>query len=245
MDEVEEVESVKREWSEAYSQTQDHIKAIGEYRKSGKIEEKNSLLRLNVMAQYGLSLLSLLELRLGLLARRLPTDKEVESAGVLLESLKAQSHTLQLNLRNANLQANANKGKSAQEERDLLLGGEDESTASRCNLQTEAAMKSAAESITENLHRTSQLIDQAKLEIERRKTTLMTIGQNCSAQYTGISFSMEQQAKDYFNKKFEWLIIEDIVNDNTEEELMRLILESRWRQQAGSSAKRIRTQPES
>jgi protein transport protein SEC20 len=87
---VEEVEKVKKEWNEAYSKTQDHIKAIGEYGKSGrsKEDEKNSLARLNGIAQDGLSLLSSLDFNLDLLAPQLPTQKEVDSARQLLQSWK-------------------------------------------------------------------------------------------------------------------------------------------------------------
>ncbi|KAI4346117.1 hypothetical protein L6164_013196 [Bauhinia variegata] len=185
---VEEVEKVKREWGETYSQTQNHIKAIGEYGKSGRAkEEKNSLQRLNGIAQDGLALLSSLQFKLDLLAPQLPTDEEVESARVLLESFKAQSQNLRLSLRNANLQAKANMRKAAQEERELLLGGGDESTARRRNLQTKAGMTSAAESITESLRRTRQLMVQ---EVERNTTTLMTVEES-----TGVLKKAESEYK--------------------------------------------------
>ncbi|XVF38549.1 hypothetical protein REPUB_Repub20aG0111500 [Reevesia pubescens] len=61
--------------------------------------------------------------------------------------------------------------KTAQKERELLLGGGEESTIRRRNLQTKAGMTSAAGSITESLHRTRQLMVQ---EVERSTSTLMT-----------------------------------------------------------------------
>lgn len=89
---MEEVEKVKREWFETYSKTQENIKAIGEYGKSGRANEENSSLRrLNGIAQDGLALLSSLQFRLDLLAPQLPTDEEVESATTMLESWKTQT----------------------------------------------------------------------------------------------------------------------------------------------------------
>ncbi|KAE8712400.1 hypothetical protein F3Y22_tig00110257pilonHSYRG00091 [Hibiscus syriacus] len=76
-----------------------------------------------------------------------------------------------MSLRNANLQAKDNMRKTGLKERELLLGGGEESTVRRRNLQTKAGMTSAAESITESLRRTRQLMVQ---EVERSTSTLMT-----------------------------------------------------------------------
>lgn len=97
---VEEVEKVKKEWDEAYRKTQDHIKAIGEYGKSagGAKEEKNSLSRLNGIAQDGLALLSSLHFTLDLLAPQLPTQQEAESARALLQSWKTLTQKYSLSL---------------------------------------------------------------------------------------------------------------------------------------------------
>ncbi|KAI9117075.1 hypothetical protein K1719_012074 [Acacia pycnantha] len=184
---VQVVDKVKREWYETYSKTQEHIKEIREYGKSGRSEEKNSLPRLNGIAQDGLALLSSLQFRLDLLAPQLPTDNEVESASTVLESWKTQSQSLRLSLRNANLQAKENMRKAAQEERELLLGGGSESTVRRRNLQTKAGMTSAAESITESLRRTRQLMVQ---EVERSTSTLMTVEES-----TGVLKKAESEYK--------------------------------------------------
>ncbi|KAK7331223.1 hypothetical protein VNO77_25441 [Canavalia gladiata] len=185
---VEEVEKVKREWDETYSKAQEHIKAIGEYGKSGRPnEEKNSLARLNGIAQDGLALLSSFIFNLDLLAPQLPTEQEVLSARTLLQSWKTLAQDLRLSLRNANLQAKANLRKAAQEERELLLGGGEESTVRRRNLQTKAGMTSAAESITESLRRTRQLMVQ---EVERNTSTLMTLDES-----TGVLKKAESEYK--------------------------------------------------
>ncbi|XP_027933489.1 uncharacterized protein LOC114188993 [Vigna unguiculata] len=185
---VEEVEKVKKEWDETYKKTQKHIEAIAEYGKSRREkEETNSLARLNGIAQDGLSLLSSFLFTLDLLAPQLPSPPEVKSARALLQSWKTLTQNLRLNLRNANLQAKANLRKSAQEERELLLGGGEESTARRRNLQTKAGMTSAAESITESLRRTRQLMVQ---EVERNTTTLMTIDES-----TGVLKKAESEYK--------------------------------------------------
>uniref|UniRef100_I1L099 Sec20 C-terminal domain-containing protein n=1 Tax=Glycine max TaxID=3847 RepID=I1L099_SOYBN len=97
------------------------------------------------------------------------------------------SQSLRLNLRNANLQAKANLRKAAQEERELLLGGGEESTVRRRNLQTKAGMTSAAESITESLRRTRQLMVQ---EVERNTSTLMTLDES-----TGVLKKAESEYK--------------------------------------------------
>ncbi|CAN1760027.1 hypothetical protein LINPERHAP1_LOCUS7365 [Linum perenne] len=191
MDEVvEAVEKTKQEWDEAYSTTQVHIKSIEEYGKSrdaGASQEKNSLPRLNGLAQDGLALLQSLEFKLDLLAPQLPTDDQVKSTQSLFESWKKQSHSLRLSLRNANLQAKANMRKAAQDERELLLGGGEESTVRRRNLQTKAGMTSAAESITESLRRTRQLMVQ---EVERSANTLVTFDES-----TGVLKKAESEYK--------------------------------------------------
>lgn len=185
---VEEVEKLKKEWDETYTKTQEHIEAIGEYGKSGRAkEEKNSLARLNGIAQDGLALLSSFLFTLDLLAPQLPSEQEVQSTRALLQSWKTLTQSLRLNLRNANLQAKANLRKAAQEERELLLGGGEESTVRRRNLQTKAGMTSAAESITESLRRTRQLMVQ---EVERNTTTLMTLDES-----TGVLKKAESEYK--------------------------------------------------
>ncbi|TKY72327.1 transport protein sec20 [Spatholobus suberectus] len=89
---VEEVEKLKKEWDETYTKTQEHIEAIGEYGKSGRAkEEKNSLARLNGIAQDGLTLLSSFLFTLDLLAPQLPSEQEVQSARALLQSWKTLS----------------------------------------------------------------------------------------------------------------------------------------------------------
>ncbi|KAH7571213.1 hypothetical protein ACOSQ2_013792 [Xanthoceras sorbifolium] len=179
MDEVvEAVEKAKKEWDEAYKKTQEHIKAIENYGKSRRDtdEEKeknsNSFPRLNGLAQDGLALLNSLQFQFDLLSPQLPSDDQVQAAKMLLQSWNKQCTSLHLSLRNANLQAKANVRKAAQEERELLLGGGEESTIRRRNLQTKAGMTSAAESIAENLRRTRQLMVQ---EVERSASTLMTV----------------------------------------------------------------------
>lgn len=173
MDEiVKAVEEVKKQWNETSYQTQKHIKMIEDYGKSSDMSgEKNSLPRLNGLAQDGLAMLNSLQLKLDVLAPQLPVYDEVQSAQALLENWKQHCQSLRVALRNANLQAKANIRKTAQQERELLLGGGSESTARRRNLQTKAGMTSAAESITESLRRTRQLMAQ---ELDRSASTLMT-----------------------------------------------------------------------
>ncbi|CAK7327327.1 unnamed protein product [Dovyalis caffra] len=171
MDEVvEAVEKAKKEWEETYSKAQEHIKAIQDYDVKSS-SSAASLPRLNGLAQDCLALLQSLQFQLDLLAPQLPTHDQVKSALQLLDSWKQLYQDLRVSLRNANLEAKANMRKAAQQERELLLGGGEESTIRRRNLQTKAGMTSAAESITESLRRTRQLMVQ---EVERSTSTLMT-----------------------------------------------------------------------
>uniref|UniRef100_A0A7N0TRT1 Sec20 C-terminal domain-containing protein n=1 Tax=Kalanchoe fedtschenkoi TaxID=63787 RepID=A0A7N0TRT1_KALFE len=103
---------------------------------------------------------------------QLPSYNEVEGAQSLLESWKNQLHSLRVNWKKANLQAKDNMRKAAQQERELLLGSGEESTIRRRNLQTKAGITTAAESITDSLRRTRQLMVQ---EVERNANALMTV----------------------------------------------------------------------
>ncbi|XP_050219487.1 uncharacterized protein LOC126669892 [Mercurialis annua] len=193
----EEVDNLKKEWEEAYSNTKHHIKSIEEFGKKSRIssdgvapatgENNNSLPRLNGLAQDGLALLQSLQFKLDLFAPQLATDDQVQSAQTLLQSWKTLIQSLRLSLRNANLQAKANMRKVAKEERELLLGGGEESTIRRRNLQTKAGMTSAAESITDSLRRTRQLMVQ---EVERSANTLVTFEES-----TGVLRKAESEYK--------------------------------------------------
>ncbi|CAM8906114.1 unnamed protein product [Rhodiola kirilowii] len=170
---VEAVDKVKRDWGDTFVQVEGHIKSIEECGKGGNpADDINSLPRLNRLAQDGLSLLSSLLFQLDLLAPQLPLYTEVESAQSLLESWKNQLQSLRGKWKRANLQAKENMRKAAQKERELLLGGGEESTIRRRNLQTKAGMTTAAESITDSLRRTRQLMVQ---EVERNANALMTV----------------------------------------------------------------------
>ncbi|XP_031486564.1 uncharacterized protein LOC116255012 isoform X2 [Nymphaea colorata] len=173
---VEAVEKLKKEWDNTLNEMVEHVREIEGYGKPGK-EALNTLPRLNAAVQDGLSLLRSLQFRLDLLSEQLPTEEEINSAKLTLKSWKDQCNSLRLSLRNANLEAKANMRKAAQAERELLLGGGEESTIRRRNLQTKAGMTSAAESITESLRRTRQLMVQ---EVERSANTLMTFDNSTS-----------------------------------------------------------------
>ncbi|KAL6988134.1 hypothetical protein U1Q18_013882 [Sarracenia purpurea var. burkii] len=184
------VEKAKKEWDVAYGRIKETIKLIEDYGKStgrSTAEQKDSLPRLNGIAQDNLALLASLQFNLDLLAPQLPTDDEVQAAQSLHESWKHQIQSLRLSLRNANLQAKANMRKAAQEERELLLGGGEDSTIRRRNLQTKAGMTSAAESITDSLRRTRQLMVQ---EVERSASTLTAVEES-----TGVLRKAESEYK--------------------------------------------------
>ncbi|KAH1208840.1 Protein transport protein sec20 [Glycine max] len=155
---VEEAEKVKKEWDETYKKTQEHIEAIAEYGKPGRAkEEKNSLARLNGIAQDGLALLSSFLFTLDLLAPQLPSEPEVQSTRALLQSWKT------------------------------LTQKENYFWVAEKSPQTKAGMTSAAESITESLRRTRQLMVQ---EVERNTSTLMTLDES-----TGVLKKAESEYK--------------------------------------------------
>ncbi|CAF2128622.1 unnamed protein product [Brassica napus] len=188
MDEVVvvEVEKTKREWEDAYEKAIKHITAIQECGKSRRGEEKVSLLRLNGLAQDGLSLLNSLQFNLDLLAPQLPSDDHVQS---LLETWKNQYQSLRVNLRSANLQAKDTMRKAAQQEAwlELLLGGGTESTELRRKRQANAGVTSDTESITESLRRSRQLMVQ---EVERSTNTLVAFDES-----TGVLKKAENEYK--------------------------------------------------
>ncbi|CAL9759276.1 unnamed protein product [Musa acuminata subsp. burmannicoides] len=189
MDEVAQaVANIKKEWDQSILQIQEHIKSIESCGTSGRgTEEANSLPRLNGAAQDALALLRSLQFKLDFLAQQLSTEEEMQSAQLTLEFWKEQYQTLHSSLRNANLQAKSNIRKAAQEERELLLGGGEESTIRRRNLQTKVGMTSAAESITESLRRTRQIMVQ---EVERSANTLATFEES-----TGVLRKAESEYK--------------------------------------------------
>ncbi|KAL6633842.1 hypothetical protein ACP70R_026513 [Stipagrostis hirtigluma subsp. patula] len=179
MDKVtEDVMNLKKEWSQAVTQLEECINAFKSCGKTGKgTEEAQSLPGLNRAAKDALQLLKTLQFRLDFLAQQLPTFEEVQSAQATLLSWEEHHKKLRASLNNAKCQAKENIAKAAQEERELLLGGGEESTIRRRNLQTKAGMTSAAESITESLRRSRQLMVQ---EVERSANTLATFDESTS-----------------------------------------------------------------
>ncbi|XP_075498292.1 uncharacterized protein LOC142536816 [Primulina tabacum] len=191
---VEEVEKIKEDFRETYTETRKHIHSIQEYGKRitepDNIEgegSKDSLPRINGLVQDGIKMLQSLQFRLDLLAPQIPSVDDAEKAQSLAQSWQNQIQSLRMDLRNANLQAKANMKKAVQQERELLLGGGEESTTRRRNLQTKAGMTSAAESITESLRRTRQLMVQ---EVERSASTLITFEES-----TGVLRKAETEYK--------------------------------------------------
>ncbi|XP_062108971.1 uncharacterized protein LOC133819684 [Humulus lupulus] len=188
----EEVEKAKKEWDETFAKLVNQIKAIENYGKSTSTEQdeirtSDSLPRMNGVAQDCLAVLNSLQFKLDLLAPQLPTDDQVQSAKTLLESWTNRSQSLRSSLRNANMKAKDNIRKAAQEQRELLLGGGEESTIRRRNLQTKAGMTSAAEGITESLRRTRQLMVQ---EVDRTANILTTTDES-----TGVLRKAESEYK--------------------------------------------------
>lgn len=96
---VEEVEKVKKEFQEIENHLSENIKSIQEYGKANKVlsspeeveqQSKDSLPRLNGLAQDGLNLLQSLHFKLDLLAPQLPSDDRVQQAQDLANSWEKQ-----------------------------------------------------------------------------------------------------------------------------------------------------------
>lgn len=92
---IEEFNKTKKDWDDGYVQTLDHIHAIENYGKSrstatGDVAKKDSLPRLNGLAQDGLSLLTTAQFNLDLLVPQLPTDDHIQNARMLLLSWSKQ-----------------------------------------------------------------------------------------------------------------------------------------------------------
>ncbi|KAJ0974315.1 hypothetical protein J5N97_016280 [Dioscorea zingiberensis] len=188
MDEVvQAVADLKKEWEQTSVQVRERVKAIEACGNSGRgTEEASSLPRLNGAAQDGLALLRSMQFKLDLLAPQLPTFKESQSEQATLNSWKDEYQSLHLGLRNANFQAKANIRRVVQEERELLFGGGEESTVRRRNLQTKAGMTSAAESITESLRRTRQLMVQVNFSSCPEQST--SVLKEAESEYKGLHF---------------------------------------------------------
>ncbi|GKB88568.1 hypothetical protein Tco_0960840 [Tanacetum coccineum] len=75
---INEFKKTKKDWDNAYIQTQSHIKSI---EKHGLNKEKGelSLARLNGLAQDGLAMLSSAQFNLDLLIPQLPSDEDVQN----------------------------------------------------------------------------------------------------------------------------------------------------------------------
>lgn len=98
---VEEVEKLKKEFEETHNEILEHIKLIQEYGKSSRSlsseeeeeevqQSKNSLPRLNGLAQDCLNSLQSLHFKLDLLAPQLPSDDQVQQVHNLSHSWEKQ-----------------------------------------------------------------------------------------------------------------------------------------------------------
>lgn len=171
----EEMVETQKRWAEACELASAHVKALCTCGLEGGTADSASLPRLNALAQDCLASLRSLQRRFDLLAHQSISVEEKDACMKLLEGWKTQYQNLHAALRSANLQAKANIQKAAKSERDLLLGGGEESTNLRRNLQTQAGMSAAAESVTESLRRTRQMMVQ---ELERGFSTLTTLDES-------------------------------------------------------------------
>ncbi|KAJ7532933.1 hypothetical protein O6H91_13G026200 [Diphasiastrum complanatum] len=181
------LEKVVSEWEAGYAQANGKIQELAACGSKGGIADAASLPRLNASAQDSLALLRSLQLQLEVLAPQHPNEEDSEHYQKKLKQWKGSLEKLRLSLRNANLQAKRNIDTHAKEEREALLAGGKDATMRRRNLQTQAGMTGATESVTESLRRTRQMMAQA----ERGISTLSTLDQSnltlrkAESEYTG------------------------------------------------------------
>ncbi|CAM6129824.1 unnamed protein product [Calypogeia fissa] len=162
---------VRKEWEDAILALNENMKALEACGSVGR-RDKAALPRLNAAVQDRLTSMHSLIVRFEFLAQQLPSEEESEASLKTVQQWKDQYKALRTNARSANLKAKSNMEKAAKEERELLLGGGEEATIRRRNLQTQAGMASAAESITDGLRRTRQLMVQ---EVERGINTIQSL----------------------------------------------------------------------
>lgn len=166
---------LKHRWTEACHAVAAHTLALRSCGLQGGSSDSARLPRLNALAQDCLVTLRSLQRQFELLAQQLVSAEEKDSCSRMVKEWKDEYQVLHSTLRSANLEAKANILRATKKERDVLLGGGQESTNLRCNLQTQAGMSAAAESITDSLRRTRQMMVQ---ELERGANTLATLDES-------------------------------------------------------------------
>ncbi|EFJ17995.1 hypothetical protein SELMODRAFT_420408 [Selaginella moellendorffii] len=171
------LEKIERDWEGMRRDAKSKIDAVAACRSVG---DARSLPRLNALAQDSLAAIRSLMGNMEVLIPQHPSEEASEGYELLLSNFKDEYEALRLSLRSANLRAKSNIGKSANEEREMLLSGGKEGTLRRRNLETQAGMAAAAENVTETLRRTRQLMVQ---EIDRGSTTLSALDHSSTMLY--------------------------------------------------------------
>ncbi|CAM6017505.1 unnamed protein product [Sphagnum balticum] len=167
-------EQVQKLWADATQAAQKQLQAIVACEST---RDAAALPRMNALVQDRMATLRSLMLRLELIAQQYPTEEGSESCSRMLQEWKDQYQALRMSLRNANVQAKVNVEKAAKDEREQLLSGGEDATLRRRQLQTKAGITAAAESITDGLRRTRQMMVQ---EVERNTATLSMLDESNS-----------------------------------------------------------------
>ncbi|KAL2651726.1 hypothetical protein R1flu_019854 [Riccia fluitans] len=168
-------ELVQKQWQEATSDLPEKIQAVETCGSAGAISAKATLPRLNAAVQDRFTAMQSLVLQLELISQQHSSEEMGEVCVRKLHDWKKQLNEFRLSLRNANKSAKLNIERAAKRERELLLAGGEEATIRRRNLQTQAGMVAGAESITDGLRRTRQMMVQ---EVERTTNTIQTLDQS-------------------------------------------------------------------
>ncbi|BBM98452.1 protein transport protein SEC20 [Marchantia polymorpha subsp. ruderalis] len=168
-------ELVRNQWEKTSSDLIEKIQAVETCGSVGGLSAKGALPQLNAAVQDRFTTLQSLLLRMDLISQQHPSEDMGEACVQKLDEWKKQLNELRLSLRNANRNAKLNIERAAKRERELLLSGGEEATTRRRILQTQAGMVAGAESITDGLRRTRQMMVQ---EVERSVNTIQTLDQS-------------------------------------------------------------------
>jgi protein transport protein SEC20 len=177
---------LERAWATTTQEVQKQMQLLANY---GTMADAAMVPRSNALLQDHMAKLRTLIVRYEMVAQQYPSEEGVQAAMRTVQEWKDQLQALRMSSRNANLQAKKNIDQAVVSEREQLLsGGKQDVDLRRRQLQTQAGMASAAESITDGLRRTRQMMIQ---EVERNAATLSVLDQsnatlrNADAEYKG------------------------------------------------------------
>ncbi|KAG0617399.1 hypothetical protein M758_5G187400 [Ceratodon purpureus] len=167
---------LERAWTETTQEVQKQMQLLASFGTAGGTTDAAMVPRTNALLQDHMAKLRTLIVRYEMIAQQYPTEEGVQAGMRTVQEWRDQIQALRMSSKNANLQAKKNIDQAVKNEREQLLsGGTENAELRRRQLQTQAGMASAAESITDGLRRTRQMMIQ---EVERNAATLGVLDQS-------------------------------------------------------------------